>query len=303
MPCTAPLDVWQQASSGAVLFKKPLDKPAYPITIACGQCIDCRLKKATDWQTRIIHEAKMHDENCFITLTYDDEHLPYGGSLDKTHLQKFKKRLRDKIAPTKIRTFDAGEYGDQKGRPHYHSIIFGWNPRDRELVRESKKGGKILRDYTSETLTKIWGMGKTEVADFTTQTAGYIARYAIKKVTGDRKQEHYERLVTTTGEIIQAEPEFITMSSRPGIGRKWIEKYVTDVYPWDEVIIDGKPRPVPKYYDDYFEKINPEEMERIKIERVIYAKEHAENYTEDRLRSRAIIQSQKVKNQLRRTLK
>jgi hypothetical protein len=208
------------------------------------------------------------------------------------------KRLRKHLEPKTIRYYHCGEYGDKLGRPHYHAVIFGHDFNDKELVRQ--KGDQ--KYYESKTLTKIWGKGKTEVMDVTPRTTAYAARYIMKKITGDLAETHYEKLIEDTGEIIQVEPEYSTMSRKPGIGRKWIEKYTSDVYPWDEVIIDGKRVQPPKYYDTYFESINPEEMQRIKVERAKYAYEHKEDQTPERLATREICKVAQTKN-LKRNLK
>ena len=100
-----------------------------PVQVPCGKCIGCRLDYSRKWAIRCVLEAQMHKENCFLTLTYDDEHLPKGEKLEKEEMQKFWKRLR-KATGTKIRYYMAGEYGTEGGRPHYHACVFGWKPRD-----------------------------------------------------------------------------------------------------------------------------------------------------------------------------
>ena len=77
-----------------------------PIDVPCGQCLDCRLKRSAVWATRIMQEAKLHDKNCFITLTYSDDSLPPDYGLRKEHFQGFIKRLRY-IAPN-VRYFHCG---------------------------------------------------------------------------------------------------------------------------------------------------------------------------------------------------
>ena len=136
----------------------------------------------------------MHKENCFLTLTYDDEHLPKGEKLEKEEMQKFWKRLR-KATGTKIRYYMAGEYGTEGGRPHYHACVFGWKPRDTVVWRE-KKDFKL---FTSEFTNKIWGNGYVVVGDVTFDSAAYVARYVLKKLAGGGKQD-------------QESPEYVAMS-------------------------------------------------------------------------------------------
>ena len=65
-----------------------------PQSIACGQCQGCRLERSRQWAVRCLHESKLHADNCFLTLTYSEEHLPRDGSLHIKHVQDFLKRLR-----------------------------------------------------------------------------------------------------------------------------------------------------------------------------------------------------------------
>lgn len=59
------------------------------------------------------------------------------------------------------------------------------------------------------------------------------------------------------------------MSRRPAIGRKWIEKYVEDVYPRDFVVMDGSPLKPPKYYDRVADQLVPEIMEEVRYQRYV----------------------------------
>lgn len=129
---------------------------------------------------RCVHEAQLHEENSFLTLTYDDEHLPENGSLHKPDLQKFFKRLRFHTGK-EIRYYACGEYGEKTLRAHYHVCLFGHNfSNDRQPFR--RIGEHIL--YTSKTLTDIWGLGNTSIGDLTFESAAYTARYVMKKQTG-----------------------------------------------------------------------------------------------------------------------
>jgi len=68
---------------------KETDEHDRQISLPCGQCIGCRLERSRQWAMRCIHEAQLHQNNCFITLTYDDEHLPKDLSLDHRDFQLF----------------------------------------------------------------------------------------------------------------------------------------------------------------------------------------------------------------------
>ena len=224
-----------------------------PVLVPCGQCIGCRLEKSRQWAIRCVHEATLHQENCFVTLTYNDENLPPNNSLDKEALTKFFKRVRKKYG-VGIRYFACGEYGSLHFRPHYHVIFFGFKPSDLEPFKY--KNGITL--YRSAQMEKLWPFGFVSVGNVTFESCAYVSRYVLKKVTGDMAEEHYKGKT----------PEYIVMSRRPGIGRDWLEKYQTDVYNYDYVVIRNgvKCRP-PKYYDNLYDKINPERMEVIKYRR------------------------------------
>jgi len=96
------------------------------------------------------------------------------------------------------------------------------------------------------------------------ESAAYIARYVTKKVTGQRAAAHYERVSPSTGELVQVEPEFATMSRRPGIGAGWFAKYGSEVYPSDEVIVRGRACRPPRYYD---ERLSEGELSALKARR------------------------------------
>ena len=259
MTCYHPLLAYRD-NHGGITFNKP-DRP-WPVgfNLACGQCIGCRLKNSRDWAVRCIHEAQMHQDNCFITLTFSPEALasrsnPY--SLDKSEFQKFMKRLRKKFG-NNIRYFHVGEYGEQNRRPHYHALLFGLNFSDKELFRKSN--GVSL--YTSKDLQKLWPFGFSTIGDVTFESAAYCARYCLKKINGDEKESHYTYTCPETGEVITINQEYATMSrgnnfppgdsrhSR-GIGYSWFQKYKTDVFPHDYVVVRDKLKvSPPKYYLD-----------------------------------------------------
>ena len=200
-----------------------------------------------------MHEAQMHDRSCFLTLTYDDEHLPYRQSLDVSHWQLFAKRLRQKCGP--FRFFHCGEYGERTGRPHYHACLFGLDfSEDRKLWKEIRGNAY----YVSETLTETWSMGHALIGDLTPESAAYTARYVMKKVTGNNAADHYGRVDEETGEIYELKPEYITMSRNKGLGESWFRKFHRDVYPSDEVVLRGKKYKPPRYYDKLYEEMNPE---------------------------------------------
>lgn len=273
-----------------------------PVTVACGQCIGCRLERARQWQVRLMHEANLHELKCFITLTYDDEHLPYGQTLVKNDFQTFMRRLRKEHAKNnnnaKIRFFHCGEYGEKNGRPHYHAILFGIHFADKRKHSTNEQGDTL---YTSETLSRIWGKGHCLIGAVSAETCGYTARYILKKVTGKQAKEHYQYIVPETGEVIHKQPEYITMSLKPGIGYGWYERFKTDVFPADRVVQKGKEQLPPSYYTRLLEKEDEQTLKKIKLKRLTRAAKYKADQTPERLADRETVKRSKLK-QLSRNL-
>lgn len=187
--------------------------------LPCGRCIGCRLKYSRVWASRIMNEAHMHSENTFITLTYDDEHLPRFGFLDKKHFVDFMKRFRKFLYPKRIRYFMCGEYGDELMRPHFHACIFGYEFKDEVFYKKNKLGHRL---FTSETLNKIWKKGYCITGALEFDSAAYVSRYVVKKVNGIKEFDTYAHYVDLeTGEIFFRPKEYATMSRNKGIGLDW----------------------------------------------------------------------------------
>ena len=255
----------------------------------CGYCIGCRKQKQRDWMIRMVHESECHEQNSFVTLTYDDENLPENQTLVLPHFQKFMKRLRRKYG-ARIRFFHAGEYGgergDPPGRPHYHAIIFGKDfSEDRELHDRGNTGHPI---YRSLELEKLWPYGYSTIGDVNSTTCNYTAKYVWKKVVGDRAKLHYTRPDPETGELCRIAPEYATMSRRPGLGFEWFQRYWRDVYPHDRVIIKGKEYAPPKYYDQLLEHKDPDMYAHVLEKREVdsQAENRVANATDQRLQDR-----------------
>lgn len=196
----------------------------------------------------------MHDESCFVTLTYDDDHLPVDNSLHYRDFQLFMKRLRRFYSERqRLRFFMCGEYGELRARPHFHACIFGCRFDDRVLFKRMSSGSNL---YTSDILTRLWSdsngipIGFSSVGDVTFESAAYVARYIVKKQFGDVANEHsVYRYVDDYGEVHYRSPEFAHMSLKPGIGYTWFQKFHSDVFPRDFVVVGGRECSVPKYYD------------------------------------------------------
>lgn len=313
MPCFHPVPSWYSkevlpSGKNKILYgessyhpAKALNGTAPDMHLPCGYCSGCRERKACNWAIRCYHESLQYDDNCFITLTFDDEHLakrvnPH--SVDVEDYQKFMKKLRKKFVPkcpypvghagregwlieNAIRFFHCGEYGGKKGRPHYHAILFNFRPDDLKFWKNSDSGHPV---YTSDVLADIWGNGQVYVGDVSYESACYVARYVIDKWYGEDQDFHYTDFDRHTGEIlVERKPEYTTMSRNPGIGRRFIDGYIDDVYPHDFVTVNGVKMPPPKYYDKQLELLRPYDFEQIKFERELRAEERADDNTPFRL--------------------
>lgn len=244
-----------------------------------------------------MHEAQLHTDNCFVTLTYDNEHLPETGSLDKRHFQLFMKRLRRSVEPKKVSFIHCGEYGDNLGRPHYHALIFGHDFTDK--TRWIKRGE--YQSFRSETLEKLWGMGLCELGTLTFQSAAYVARYCIKKVHGPEAVGYYQKINPSTGEIHDVLPEYLTCSTRPGIGKGWYEKFKTDIFPCDYMLVAGKKIKLPAYYEKLHKRDAADALKDVKKSRFKKAIKTLKNATPARLAVRKEVKLAQLK-QLKREL-
>lgn len=311
MTCYSPITAFRligrktENNKDVIVFRNPTETHE-KIDLPCGQCIGCRTDKSKQWAIRCVHESLMFLNNCFITLTFDEENIDANESLVKSDFQKFMKRLRKKnngfeqvktkkgsIEP--IRYFHCGEYGIKLSRPHHHACIFNFDFRDKKLytIRDE------VRLYRSEEFEELWPFGFSTIGDVTYESAAYCARYITKKITGKKAEQHYRKIDTNTGEIKKIQSEYITSSRRPGIGKTWYDKYKTDVYPKDFTTIKGKKLRSPGYYDKLYETENKESLDKIKRKRKIEKCKRKENNTLVRLKVKRTIKQQLIKRLVR----
>lgn len=261
MPCYHPIPMWHSKNINKETGKRPLTanygdawrplgRLPDTIYVPCGQCVGCRLEYSRQWAMRCVHEFETAGRvGSFITLTYNPDNLPPDGKVHKDHVQKFFKRLRKKFG-NGIRFFACGEYGHNFKRPHYHAIIFGLQFTD--LMIHTVKHG--YQYYRSPTLERLWPYGFSLVGNVTFESAAYVARYVFKKQKGDDVDDSLQ--------------PFVLMSRMPGLGHDWYNKYKSQIYPNDFIVIrDGITCKPPQYYDSLLEKDNPELYEQVKAAR------------------------------------
>lgn len=224
MACHFPLNAWR-GPGGDISFRllPHYDGTEEYLRLPCGSCLGCRMAKAREWAIRCQLELSQHDEFCWTTLTYDDSQLPDFGSLEKSHVSSWLKRLRARHPDKTIRFFACGEYGETTHRAHYHSVLFG------------------LADDPS--IQDTWPHGYVRVDPLTPAAISYVAGYCNKKLGW--KHEYQKLVDPETGELLyERQPPFILMSRRPGIGgfarkhwRSWR----------DSAIWHGREVPVPRF--------------------------------------------------------
>lgn len=228
--------------------------------IPCGQCKLCRLNTSLQKTIRLSHEIQSWEEASFLTLTYEDKHLPIGSPQHSIptltrgqtgHMTLFQKRLR-KYLKNPIKMFQCGEYGEKTHRPHHHCILFGHGfLADRSPI----VGSDSL--FRSSVLDKLWTHGACSIGNVSWDSASYVASYSVKKLTGEQAAETYDSL--------KIEPPYMTSSL--GIGREWIEKWLYDVYPKDWIVVKGHKVKPPRYYDNVLKERNPEMYRKVMFAR------------------------------------
>ena len=273
MECIRPIKAGFVRSGDITYSIRKFSKELEPFAFPCRKCLACRLNIAREKAIRAVHESKIHNDNIFLTLTYDNDHLPKDGKLNYLDFQLFMKSLREKInrniknKENKIHVsyMVTGEYGDKTKRPHWHAIIFNYRPTDAKYKYSSDHGEDV---FTSTEIRDLWNRGNIEFGSVTMDSAGYVARYAAKKLTHGQDQEHEYHPIHKT-------------SSKHAIGKKWIEKYYKDVFSKGYIILpDGQKAGIPRYYVDWHKKHHLDDhlvfLETIKQQAVTRAKEQAQ---------------------------
>lgn len=252
--------------------------------LPCGQCVGCRLERSRQWAMRMMHERRLWPRSVFVTLTYDDEHLPAGATLVKRDFQLFMKRLR-KSRREPIRFYACGEYGETTARPHYHAVLFNCDFGDK-LRHTVNNRDDVL--YRSDELLGLWDNGHALIGDVTFESCAYVARYCVKKVTGDVAEIHYS-VMDGDGVVYDRLPEFALMSRRPGIGAGYYARFGDEVRAHDTVVINGREVAPPRFYDGRTKAFDAERFEVLRKRRKLRAAQMASDNTADRRRVKEVI--------------
>lgn len=196
------------------------------LLLPCGSCPSCKVSHQRDWAVRCSLESGFYKDNCMITLTYEDRLRPR--KLVKRDLQDFIKKMRNR--GISFRYFACGEYGSKSGHAHYHIIMFGYWPKDAKFDFTSKSGYPV---YSSKFVSDVWHKGITTVSEMSPGTAAYVAGYVDKK---------------------RGQDEFILCSTRPGIGARYFEENLVDIYRYDNLVGQFGIAKLPRYCDKIAER-------------------------------------------------
>lgn len=260
MSCYRPWSAYRHPN-GTVNQKQGVDTEN--LSLPCGACIGCHMDRSLQWSLRCRLEASSWTHNVFLTLTYDDKHLPEFEDLDRKAPRLFVRYLRrhlrgveeapDGSGRRPIRYFGCGEYGERSGRPHYHLLLF--NVRFDDI---SQYGSET---YTSRLVSKLWPCGTHLLGSVTPASASYVAGYALKKVSAFERSK-YDVLMTADGEVYTKNREFPMMSLKPPIGYYWYAKYKSDLRN-GFIVLDGKQMAVPRLFRDKLKADDPRIFEQM----------------------------------------
>lgn len=279
MSCYHPLKAYR-TPDGVVFNQLSRHDIIGDIELPCGQCIGCRLRRAGEWQARCKHEALYWDKASFLTLTYEEEHLPADGGLRHRDFALFMKRVRRMHNP-RVRFFMCGEYGSENGRPHYHCVLFGEDFRPWKWVGRSGSGKDF---YTNVRLSELWKLGRVTVQPCCGETIGYCTRYIVDKVTGDRAEAHYGG----------KKPEYCVASQ--GLGMRYYAQYGETVATQDFVVVDSQERVLPRYYAKMARKDARVDWDAVEQARYVRARAALPDNTDERRAVREIVHKARVRN-------
>lgn len=257
--CTREITAFQNPTGGRPIFGWEGVKQGLPeLKLPCGKCPECQKDYYTGWATRGSRELARWDSNVFITLTYDDTHLPPNKSLNKKEIQDFIKRVKKYFRSTKenpIRQSYCGEYGEQTKRPHYHAILYNCDFTDKRKHYLSSQGHQV---YTSETLTKLWGRGNAEFGYASPASIAYLYKYILKKKS--RKERELPLSIEHDGVTYDVAHEFIESSRNPGIGAHMRD---SDSIKKGYLSVNGVKKKLPKYYSEHLKESDPKTYENL----------------------------------------
>lgn len=216
-----------------------------PMEVPCRRCMGCRIAKRNYMSMLARFEVYSYHQNgmgsSFITLTYDDDNLPYNGSLDINESKKFIKRLRQYLVrhhfPTvkknvfgelrdvpDFKYYICGEYGDKDGRPHYHAIIFG-----------------VPSNLMNEFVRHTWKKGLFKVSPINNARIRYCMKYMDKQYNTNSAYWNKDDVIND-----YTQP-FSTWSH--GIGTRFLLQHLDEIYSQGGIIQNGRLTRLSNYFN------------------------------------------------------
>lgn len=162
----------------------------------CNKCLRCRQVYAASWAGRVRAEASGHNRAYFLTLTYDNKHLPSSMQRARHNLSRWIKDYRrfehyQGRTGKSVRFFGVTERGDKFDRLHHHVILFSpWH------------------QPSSITDVPAWSMGFARVEECNPARTHYATQYSTQKI---RKQKYDFRF---------------NMSQAPRLGEKMFTRFL-----------------------------------------------------------------------------
>lgn len=257
--CTREITAYQNPTGGRPIFGWEGVKNGLPqLKLPCGKCPECCKDYYTMWATRGSRELARWDSSLFVTLTYDNDHLPPDNSLRKKDVQDFLKRLKKRFGSSKsnpIRQIYCGEYGSLTKRPHYHVILFNVDFVDKTPFRKTEKGDQV---FVSKVLRELWPFGNSEFGFAQPGSIAYLFKYVLKKKS--RKEKEQPLIIEHDGVTYEVAHEFIEASRNPGIGAHMRDSQsIKKGY----LSVNGVRTKLPKYYMEHLRKNDPEAFDHL----------------------------------------
>lgn len=175
------------------IVPKPIDERLRYIEIPCGQCLQCRKKKARDWMIRLMIEVTNDGNARGFTLSYSEEAFielvkiaksDSANTIAKLSVKRFRERYREKYGKSP-KHWIVTEIGSRNTkRLHLHGII--WTKIDNKEIERLWKYGNVV-----------------EGKKVTRRTTKYMTKYMTKNNIDDKG---YKSIVLAS----------------PGIGKEWI---------------------------------------------------------------------------------
>lgn len=255
------------------------------MSLPCGSCVGCKITRSQEWASRCVHELREHHSAIFATLTYEDKYLPADGSLVPAHLRDFLKRLRREVElerpwvfvnppgslyHRKLRFMACGEYGDLRGRPHYHAILFGVSFPDAQRVTSSL--------YNSAQLERTWRYGNVNFGEVTRASAAYVAGYTAKSLGRYHADD----------DGVALEPPFLRVSK--GLGSAFVDRHAEDLRS-GSLVVDGVPHKIPRYYMKRLAEVRPDVLQEAQYNSQL--RERGDSQWSDRLAAGEVIAKRK----------